>query len=89
MGFTGGFWVKVLQEVAVGLLAGVTVLSEDVRGRLLPTSLTWEEEGDLSSSLTVHPELASLGRWAFPRGSSQYSSLLPMEQVVQERDRVR
>lgn len=32
MGFTGGFWVKVLQEVAVGLLAGVTVLSEDVRG---------------------------------------------------------
>lgn len=32
MGYTAGFWVKVLQEVAVGLLAGVTVLSEDVRG---------------------------------------------------------
>ena len=32
MGFAGGFWVKVLQEVAVGLLAGVTVLSKDVRG---------------------------------------------------------
>ena len=32
MGFAGGFWVKVLQKVAVGLLAGVTVLSEDVRG---------------------------------------------------------
>lgn len=32
MGYAGGFWVRVLQEAAVGLLAGVTVLSEDVRG---------------------------------------------------------
>lgn len=82
MGFAGGFWVKVLQEVAVGLLAGITVLSEDVRGASLPRSLAWEEEDDFSSSLAGHPKLVSLGRWAFPQGTSQHNSLLPIEQVV-------